>query len=113
MSTTSLILNDTWKHSICLACATDSLPELLSEFNSDVTTGHALEWCCYCGWLHRSGLYLEANGASMPCFGKHREVPQEQELEEYQPTVKLAPVIRGIAAMVLVALVTIIILAVF
>ena len=80
MPSTQLTSN---RHSICLSCAREIYPEIVNQVERyqkherDKTT----EFCCYCGWLHASGIYLETEelNSDMLCRGNHRAAPQDEE----------------------------------
>lgn len=71
------------RHSICLPCAREMYPEIVDQveryqnYERDKTT----EFCCYCGWLHASGIYLETEelNSDMTCNNNHRAAPQDEE----------------------------------
>lgn len=107
-------------HSICLQCTRESYPEVFEcESPLDVTTieyfKHKLEVCCFCGWLHRSGIYIETDlpNTDIRCEGKHREVSTvgQTVATAMNNRMTIHEITFGVFVLMLVAVVAIVVLA--
>lgn len=58
-----------WNHSICDECWTrqrgEQIPCRLKEPYRES------ERCCFCGLMHRSGIYIRCHPSDMLCNGEH------------------------------------------
>jgi len=101
------------RHSICLPCAREIYPEIVTQahkWNLNETI-HTIEFCCYCGWLHASGIYLETEelNSDMLCHGNHRAAPQDEDssyVASSHPSIskQVIEVIAGLAVLTIGAI---------
>jgi hypothetical protein len=59
-----------WTHSVCADC--------WKKMNPDRQPCRVVladqERCCFCGTIHRSGIYVRKNPADMECNGLHEDI---------------------------------------
>jgi hypothetical protein len=68
----AIVAPDAWYHSLCERC----WGVRLTGAPADRLNVRVPEICCFCGGVHRSGIYLREDPAAAPCQGKyerHRE----------------------------------------